>query len=215
MRKRVLCYGDSNTWGFMAGSGKRFPEDVRWTGVCASLLGDDFKILEDGLNGRTTIFDQEWAVGRNGLKGLDYSLQSQAPLDLIVVMLGTNDLSMRELPAVRLGIDELTRHLKEANHIYRTFQPIFPDGPKILLIGPPTYYPGSDSWEDSTVYHKYNDSVKLSDITKEIADLYGAYYLDARPYCEVSEIDGCHITEESHKRLGKAVAQKITEIFNE
>lgn len=213
MKKRVLCYGDSNTWGFIAGSGNRFPDDVRWTGVCQEKLGLDYKILEDGLNGRTTVYDQEWAQGRNGLKGLPYSLQAQAPLDLCVIMLGTNDLSMMSLPLVRLGIEEVVRQVKESNHLYRTFQPIFPEGPKILLIGPPTYNPAFEEDRNSTIYHKYEDSVRLSEVCREIAEQYDTYYLDARPFCEVSEIDGCHLTEESHHRLGEAVAAKIREIF--
>ena len=90
--KRILCYGDSNTWGNIPADGRRYPADVRWTGVAAKLLGDGYSIIEEGLNGRTTSFDDYYVDCRNGRKGLGYALCAHAPIDLIVVSLGTNDL---------------------------------------------------------------------------------------------------------------------------
>ena len=93
--KHVLVYGDSNSWGFEPGSGKRYGEEVRWTGVLAENLGSDTRVIEEGLNGRTTVFDDPLEPGRNGKTYLGPCLQSHHPLDLVILMLGTNDLKHR------------------------------------------------------------------------------------------------------------------------
>ena len=93
--KHILCYGDSNTFGTDPIHGGRHPDDVRWTGVLQKLLGSDYRVIEEGCGGRTTVFEDEISYGRNGLKMLIPIIASHNPLDLIVVMLGTNDLKKR------------------------------------------------------------------------------------------------------------------------
>ena len=91
MKKRVLCFGDSNTWGYNGEDGSRFEEDVRWTGILQQLLGDEYTVIEEGHNGRTTVWDDPI---ENRLAGLTYlwpCMESQSPFDLIIIMLGTND----------------------------------------------------------------------------------------------------------------------------
>ena len=87
----ILFYGDSNTWGFDPATCGRYPYEQRWTSICAEILGENYHCMPAGMNGRTTIFDDPWKGCRNGIKGLDYELQSHKPLDLCVVMLGAND----------------------------------------------------------------------------------------------------------------------------
>lgn len=209
-RKRILCFGDSNTWGYIPGSGERYPDDVRWTGVLRGLLGDGYTVLEDGINGRTTVYDQDWAVGRNGRKALDYSLQAQKPLDLIVIMLGTNDLSMKDMRFVELGIHEVARVAKNADAIINVSAPIFPHGPKVLLIAPPPLNKSYDA--DTGRAGKYAESLGFPEVVKRVADDLDLDFLDGSKYAEVSEVD-CHLTEKGHKQLGEAVAEKIKEIF--
>lgn len=216
MKKRILCYGDSNTWGYIPGTAFRYEDDVRWTGVLKKRLGDGFTVLEDGISGRTTVFDQEWARGRNGLKGLDYSLQSQMPLDLVTVMLGTNDVSDLGMWRVELGIDEIVRTLMCADSIVRTNSPIFPNGPKVLLIAPPPFHPHCLSDPDSTVTEAmYLGSLKFPEICSRVAKNRGAFFLDGSNAAEVSELDNTHMTEIGHRNLGNLVADKILEIFSE
>ena len=93
--KTVLCYGDSNTWGYDPWTRLRYPPSVRWTGVLAERLGPVYRVVEEGLNGRTTRWDDPMEPGRNGQMYLGPCIESHAPLDLIVVMLGTNDLKRR------------------------------------------------------------------------------------------------------------------------
>ena len=90
--RSILFYGDSNTWGYDPRDGSRYPYEKRWTSVCAAALGSGFCCIPAGMNGRTTVFDNPLKGCRNGLDGLDYALQSHKPLDLVTVMLGTNDL---------------------------------------------------------------------------------------------------------------------------
>ena len=92
--RTVLCFGDSNTWGFEPGTQARYPRDARWPGVLAAALGAGWHVVEAGLNGRTTVFDDPLG-DKNGLRHLGPVLESAAPVDLVVVMLGTNDLKTR------------------------------------------------------------------------------------------------------------------------
>ncbi|MDO4487683.1 MAG: GDSL-type esterase/lipase family protein [Eubacteriales bacterium] len=211
-KKRILCFGDSNTWGFIPGTGERYPDDVRWTGVVRNLLGDGYTILEDGISGRTTVYDQEWAVGRNGRKALDYTLQAQKPIDLIIIMLGTNDLSMMELGKVELGIHEIARVAKNADSIINVKTPVYPNGPKVLLMAPPNLNVNYD--EQTGQIGKYEDSLKFPEVCERVAKDLGLYYMDASKYAEVGTID-CHMTEKGHRQLGEAVAARVKEIFEE
>ena len=83
--------GDSNTWGYDAETNGRFPDDVRWTGRLSERLGDSYTVIEEGLSGRTTVFEDPLNEGMSALPYLYPCLMSHAPLDYMVVMLGTND----------------------------------------------------------------------------------------------------------------------------
>ena len=90
--KNVLCYGDSNTYGYIPETGLRYPKNVRWTGVLQNLLGKNFNVIEEGCNGRTTIFDDPIEGWKNGRDYLKPCLNSHKPIDIIIMMLGSNDL---------------------------------------------------------------------------------------------------------------------------
>ena len=90
--KTILCYGDSNTYGYDPSNGFRYPKNVRWTGVLADLLGPEFTVIEEGCNGRTTVFDDPLEGWKNGLDYLKPCLNSHKPIDLVILMLGSNDL---------------------------------------------------------------------------------------------------------------------------
>src|SRR5919197_920349 len=93
--RTVLCFGDSNTWGFDPETQQRFPRDVRWPGRLQGMLGEAWHVVEEGLNGRTTTLDSPISPGKNGLDYLVPCLESHAPLDAVVLYLGTNDLADR------------------------------------------------------------------------------------------------------------------------
>lgn len=212
MKKRILCYGDSNTWGYTPLTGERYDDNTRWTRVCQRLLGDDYEILEDGLNGRTTVYDRPWAAYRNGLSSLGYSLLAQMPLDMVVVFLGTNDLPMVPMTRVVSGIDELLRHVVYADQIYGGDRRIFRDGAKVLLIAPMPYHPVVDTMPDSPDCGKYRPSLDFARCFRPVAEKYGVAFLDAGQYAGSSELDGIHLTPEGHRALGTAIAEKIKEM---
>ena len=90
--KSVVCFGDSNTYGYDPSTGDRFPDSVRWTCLLQGLLGDGYKVIEEGLNGRTTVFEDpndDWKKGVDYIKGI---LCTHRPVDYLVIMLGSNDM---------------------------------------------------------------------------------------------------------------------------
>ena len=110
MGKRILCIGDSNTWGYIPGSGERYEKNVRWAGKLAQILGENYEVIEEGMNGRTTAFTDKIEPGTSALDYLYPCLISQFPLDYIIVMLGTNDTKTRygvNIVEIGYGLDEV------------------------------------------------------------------------------------------------------------
>lgn len=215
--KRVLCYGDSNTWGYIPGSGARFPADVRWTGIVAGLLRDQCVLLEDGLNGRTTVFDDPYAGFRNAKKGLGYSLCAQAPIDLLVLCLGTNDLKFTNVIGAKKGLEALLRQIGLNDACFDAAMiPIFTQGPKVLVISPITLHPDIAVLRpESSMADKYPDSARFAHYYQAVAQAHGMYFLDAAQYASASPADCLHMDAQSHQRLGQAVAEKIQAILAE
>ena len=104
----ILCYGDSNTWGYTASTQERMGRWERWPGVLQRELGDDVHVIEEGMNGRTTAFDRPFDLHRNGLTYLPVSLQTHAPLDAVVISLGTNDLFLPGVNAHHAAVGAMT-----------------------------------------------------------------------------------------------------------
>lgn len=215
--KRVLCYGDSNTWGYIPGSGARFPAEVRWTGVAAALLKDQCVVLEDGLNGRTTVFDDPYTGFRNAKKGLGYSLCAQAPIDLLVLCLGTNDLKFTNVIGAKKGLEELLRQIGLDNACFDAAMiPIFTQGPKVLILSPISLHPDIATLRpESSLADKYADSARFASYYQAVAADRGMYFLDAAQYATASPADCIHMDADSHKRLGQVVAEKIRSILRE
>src|SRR5919204_1412889 len=136
--RTILCYGDSNTYGYDAATAGRFPRDVRWPGVVRRELGPEFEIIEEGLNGRTTIWDDPFVDGRNGRQYLGPCLQSHAPIHLVVLMLGTNDLKA----VFRVSAPEIA---SGAAALVATIQTSRAGpgmaAPHVLLVVPPPFVP--------------------------------------------------------------------------
>lgn len=212
--KNILFYGDSNTWGFNPENGSRYPYDVRWTSVAAKNLGGDYNCFAAGLNGRTTVFDDPWKACRNGKDALDYELQSHKPLDLVAIMLGTNDLKFGSADLSARGIETILMMVKTANDRFSTSSPVFPDGAKILLISPILIGPIDENhYEYDLIPNGHEESMRFAPLYKAMAEKCGAYFLDAAQFAEPSDLDSEHMTPEGHAALGKAVAERIKEIF--
>ena len=204
----ILFYGDSNTWGFDPRTTLRYPFHSRWTTVCAALLGDDYNCIPAGMNGRTTVFDDPLKGARNGLTGLDYELQSHKPLDLAVVMLGTNDLKYTDASGVSAGMEELVRSILTANERFCLSSPVFPENRARILLVSPVLLRGhvGDRADDIA------DSHRLADLYRALAGRYSLHFMDAAEFAVASEIDGVHLDPEDHEKLGRAMAKRIREI---
>ena len=202
--KTILCYGDSNTWGFDPATRSRFAADVRWTGVLSSCLGPDFRVIEEGLNGRTTRWDDPIEIGRNGLAHLKPCVESHLPLDLIVVMLGTNDLKRRfDLSAS--DIAQSAAGVAEA--AYR-----IANGPKgastsVLLVSPPAVTALTDF--DQLFAGAVEKSRQFSRFYRLWADRLGLPFFDAGAVIVSSDLDGIHFEADEHRRFGEALAGEV------
>lgn len=205
MKKRVVIYGDSNTWGYDAATGGRFNEEIRWPMVAAKLLGSEYRILEEGLCGRTTCLDDPFNEGLSGLTYLLPCLQTHSPIDMLVIMLGTNDCKQRfSLTAanIALGMRRLVKKALEAE--------VWRDKPNILVIAPG---PILKECELSDVGKNMGIcSDKSYEIAKEyklIAKELGVGFFDSASCVTMNDIDFMHLTADSHKALAKKVSEII------
>ena len=213
-KKRILCFGDSNTWGYNPKNLQRYDDEVRWTGVLQATLGDEYTVIEEGQNGRTIALD-DWTDGlKNGLKYAKACIESQSPLELMIVMLGTNDLKSKyKLKPYDIGreMDYFLQQIIAHNQYMLRNQDM-----RILVMSPPHM---SDGLKTTWIGEEYNpeEAIEYSKgLAKEFrryARLYKCSFLDTASLVETSPYDGCHMAPDMHEILGKAVADKVKEIL--
>ena len=204
MKKRILCYGDSNTWGYKPVTGERYDEDERFTGVLARELGEDYRVVEEGLVGRTTVFSDRMEPERCGIEHLLPFILSQHPLDYMVIMLGTNDTKTHfhvNAKEIGYGMEEL---IIKAQHILR----IRGSKAKILLVAPVPICPEDDPMFGPESAAK---SEELGDVYRELAAAWDCLYLDAKTVTREVGGDKIHLTADAHSALGRAIAAIIKE----
>ncbi len=207
MKKRILCFGDSNTWGYIPGTAERYSEDERWTCLLQDKLGDSYDIVEEGMTGRTTVFDTGFDDLLNGKKALGYILKSQLPLSAAVVFLGTNDLCDHHMDRIELGITEIVRLIKGADYIYRTKTPVFPEGAKILLVAPLPY---GDNTPLSDEIKK--ESRLYGETYKRVASAMGVSFLNPEGIVDSSKVDGIHLTKEGHRTMADLIYKALLDM---
>jgi lysophospholipase L1-like esterase len=203
MKKRILCYGDSNTWGSDPAGDERFGDDVRWTGVLAQHLGADYTVIEEGLGGRTTVRDDPTDLYRNGKDYLIPCLLSQRPLDLVVLMLGTNDLKTR-FNVSAWDIADGMRFL--GNLILASQAGRGNKAPQLLMMAPPPLITTNLLPHFTGAVEK---SEQLAKYYAEVATELGCHFLNAGEFAQTSDLDGVHWEAGEHTSLGKAVAEFI------
>ena len=205
--QHILCFGDSNTYGYKPDGTGRFLEGVRWTSLLQQKLGADFTVYEEGLCGRTTIFQDALREGRRGLDLIGTAVETHSPLDLVIIMLGTNDCKTvygASSDVIGKGVARLVKQV-------RRFAPTS----KVLVISP--IHLGQQVWEDEFDPEFSNHSV---DVSKGLAEAYckvsreeHTAFLDASQFAEPSEADHEHLSAEGHARLAEAVFKKVKEII--
>ncbi len=206
--KTVLCFGDSNTWGYNPATADRFPRDKRWTGVLRRELGDGYEVIEEGLNGRTTVWDDPIEGDKNGKKQLPSCLESHKPLDLVIIMLGTNDLKRRfSVPAFDIANSAGVL----ADIVHRSMAGVNNASPKVLLIAPP---PTAKLTDFAEMFEGAEEkSKKFSKHYQRVAQEHGCEFLDTSKITVSSNLDGIHFEEGEHSKLGKAVAEFVKKLF--
>ncbi|NLG93487.1 MAG: SGNH/GDSL hydrolase family protein [Clostridiales bacterium] len=208
--RNVLCYGDSNTYGMIPGMTGRFPRDIRWTGVLQKLLGSEWYVIEEGLGGRTTVWDDPIEEFKNGKAYLLPCLDSHKPLDLVVIMLGTNDLKKRfslSVCDIAYGMENLIKTILKSD------AGTGGAAPQVLLVAPvPILDIGSRDWR-----MLFGDGIENSRLLAEeyrrVACRNGIFYLNPGQEIEIGREDGLHYTPKGHRRMAELVAGKIHEIY--
>src|SRR5664280_1077010 len=208
-KKTVLCYGDSITWGYNPANQNRMKWNERWAGILANGLNEDYLVIEEGLKGRTTTWnDPIDGASENGLNYLIPCLDSHKPIDLCILLLGLNDLKKRfSLPSIEIarGITVIIEVIKKSG------TGIGGPTPKILLLTPPIINPVEGLSQEFRNSH--NKSRKLPGYYAKIARDYGIEFLDISKIINVSELDGVHIDVDEQLKLGNLVIKKVKEIM--
>ncbi|MBQ6693022.1 MAG: hypothetical protein IJN00_06785 [Clostridia bacterium] len=210
MKKEILCYGDSNTWGYMPGGMGRYGENVRWTGVLQNLLGDGYHVQENGINGRTTAFDDPEFLCRNGLEGIGYALTSGKPFDLVAVMLGTNDLKFVTANRSAAGAKLLIETLQAANEKFPGSTPVFRDEVRILLISPIEI--GGNALSEGDYFDMEQSRLFAAEYEAAAREMH-VHFLDAAKVASPCPVEGTHMLPEGHAALAQAVAEKVRDIL--
>lgn len=211
--RTLLCFGDSNTYGAvptLARVGRhRFAPDRRWPGILRRQLGAGWQVIEEGHPSRTTLRDDPIEGShKNGLHGLPISLESHMPLDLVILMLGTNDLKWR-FAASPSDIADSIEVIAKAVMASETG----PGGaaPAVMIIAPPPMQ--EVDWLGEMFLGGAAKSTEFGRRFGEVARRCGAAYLDAGTIVESSTVDGIHLESESHRVLAGAVARIVEDLF--
>lgn len=216
MKKHIICFGDSNTHGYCAepmdsaDGGSRFNEAERWTCLLAQHLGEDYLVLEEGLGGRTTVFQDPLTEGLCGLDVIFPVLMSHAPVDLLIVMLGTNDTKERfgcTAECISVGMERLLAKAK-------TVEAWKDNMPKILLIAPPHILDGLYDGPFGGIMGAGcpGKSRELARFYKEVAKRRSCAFLDAEGVAEFNRTDCMHLTSKGHRDLAQKLAELVPQL---
>jgi lysophospholipase L1-like esterase len=205
----ILCYGDSNTWGFEASTQERLERGDRWPGVLQRELGDHVHVIEEGQNGRTTLFDVPFEPHRNGLAYLPVSLETHHPLDAVVIDLGTNDLFMPGVNAYHAAHGAF----KLAEVVLSSDAGPAGGAPAVLVVVPPPFAQLGE-WDLNESPDAGCESERLSQTFMDAAARYAEDgidipVVDLRDHVTSSAVDGIHFEADGHRAIGLAIAGRL------
>lgn len=210
--KHILCFGDSNLFGTNP-SGGRWPLEQRWTGLLAQALGEGYRIIEEGLGGRTTVFDDPLEENRCGLKHLPIMLHSHRPLDLVILSLGTNDCKVMfnaNAKIIAKAVEKLALIIRE--YPYGEHYPI----PQVLVVAPIHSGEGVENSSFSGFdYQSHLLSKQLGPAIREMAQKNNFLFLDASLVAKSSPIDLLHMDSEGHAALAAALFSLVLDWFGD
>lgn len=220
-QKSILCYGDSNTWGYVPQAShdspkQRYPRAVRWPGALQTMLGDSYYVIEEGLNSRTTNLDHTSPPDRNGKNYLAPCLYSHSPLDLVIIELGGNDTKTyfnRNAAQIKDGLAELVDIIQSSE-----YGPDLQIAPQILIMtGAIPHLSIEDAIDENGVKFMQGSVEKcrqLIGLYAELARDKNCHYLDVSDDIQSSPIDGVHYDEAAHKKCAELVSDKVRAIFS-
>lgn len=207
--KRILCFGDSNTYGYRPDGHGRYDETIRWTGRIQEMLGrEEYAIIEEGLCGRTTVFEDEIRPNRKGIDAIRMIIESHNPLDIIFIMLGTNDCKTRygaSAGTIAKGIEQI---IGSVRHFAGKETRIVIISPIHLARGV-----GEDGFDPEFDERSVEVSLQLAKALRKIALDNNCSFLDASTVAKPSETDREHLDEEGHAKLADLVAARIRELI--
>jgi lysophospholipase L1-like esterase len=208
--KTIVCYGDSNTWGYNPATKDRYDREKRWPGVFRNELGEGYLVIEEGLNGRTTVWDDPIEGYKNGREYLIPCLETHKPINLVIILLGTNDLKKRfSLSAfdIAKGAGVLVKIVQQSETGPGD------KAPKVLLMAPPPVAKLAGTEFADMFEGAEEKSQKFSQQYRRVAEELDCELLDTAEVIVSSDIDGIHFEVEEHEKLGKAVATRVREIY--
>ena len=207
--KKIICFGDSNTHGYNSKTMGRFSEEERWPKLLGKFLGEDYDVVEEGLEGRTACFEDPLFEGLCGFKYIYPCIMTHKPVDLLIIMLGTNDVKERFSATpenVAKGIDRLIQKALDTKIAFR-------NEPNVLLVCPPPINPG---YEKTDIYGEMGDncvekSRLLAPLYKKVAELKGIHFIDAGNIegVDMYPYDHMHLSLDAHKNLAKFLSEMI------
>lgn len=201
--KKILCFGDSNTYGFIPGSGKRYDPNTRWTGILKKIGAGKFEVIEAGCNNRTAFIDNPAGKMQTGYKILPELLQKE--LDCVILAIGINDLQFffnPSLDEVKNGIKNLIRIVREK----------CPDA-SIILASPAKLTNDLLNGFFACQFNKSSieKSLQLGTIYKAAAEETGCHFIDLDKITEVSPLDGLHFSPEAHAKIAHAIFEMLSD----
>lgn len=203
--KTILCYGDSVTWGFNPTDGSRFPFEQRWPGILQGALGSGYRVIEEGLSGRTVATDSWVLPNRDGRSMLGPILESHAPLDWVIILLGTNDCG----PSLGRSVGDIAFGCATLLWIVqKSFAGPGGTAPKMLLVSPPPFGKFSPFMD---LFFRGGEATSrgLAAAYATVAKECGALFFDAASALPPGPVDGVHPDANGQHLLGEAMAKIV------
>ena len=206
----ILCFGDSNTYGYKPDGTGRFDENTRWTQILQKKLCSGYRIIEEGLCGRTTVFQDELREGRRGLDLIGVTVEMHNPLDLMILMLGTNDCKTRygaSAAVIARGLDQVIRKARKSSS--RPFD--------ILVVSPIHLGKGVGEPDFDPEFNDSSEAVSrnLAAEYRKVALQNHAVFLNAADFASPSTTDREHLNEAGHAALAEAIYSKVLSMYSD
>lgn len=203
--KTIVCFGDSNTWGNVPHSDFRYPRSVRWPGALQGLLGDAYEVISEGLCGRTLVASDPKKPHRTGITHIQAIVESADPVDLLIIMLGTNDVKNN----YNLEPKDISAHLEQYVRLIEDEKFDLTKKPKILIICPPPVITPKTNDLDPRMTKGPELFRVLPKSYKEVANTYGCGFIHAGDHITSSDVDGYHLSKDAHLKLAGVVQEWI------